>query len=105
MNATIECAGEIVIAYLCGEIDHHTAKEIRESLDRVISLNKPRHVILDFKNVTFMDSSGIGLVMGRFRTLQSYKATLETRNVSAQTKKLFELAGIGSIAIIKEVQE
>ena len=105
MNSTIETSGELVIAYLSGEIDHHTAKEIREKLDMAISVNKPNHLIIDFKNVTFMDSSGIGLVMGRYRTLQSYKGTLETRNVSPEMKKLFELAGIGSIAIIKEVQE
>ncbi len=102
MNASIEVSGELVIAYLSGELDHHTVKEIRERLDAVLSVNKPRHLILDYKNVTFMDSSGIGLVMGRYRTMQSFKGTLEVRNVSRQTKKLFELAGIGSIAIIKE---
>lgn len=102
MNASIETSGELVIAYLSGEIDHHTAKEIREEIDIVLSVKKPRHLILDFKNVGFMDSSGIGLIMGRYRTLQSFKGTLEVRNVSPQTKKLFELAGIGRIAIIKE---
>ena len=49
-----------------------------------------------------MDSSGIGLVMGRYRLMQNFKGTLEIRNVSAQTKKIMELAGLGSIAIIKE---
>ena len=105
MNATIETSGELVIAYLTGEIDHHTSKEIRDKLDTVLSVKKPRHLILDFKNVSFMDSSGIGLVMGRYRTLQSFKGTLEVRNVNKVTKKLFELAGIGSIAIIKEEQK
>lgn len=104
MNATVENSGELVIAYLNGEIDHHTVKEIREKLDSVISVKKPTHLIIDFKNVSFMDSSGIGLVMGRYRTLQAYKGTLEVRNVDRITKKLFELAGIGSIAIIKEVK-
>lgn len=104
MNATIEVSGELIIAYLFGEIDHHTAGDIREALDTKISLHRPKHLIIDFKNVSFMDSSGIGLVMGRYQALQSFHATLELRGVSAQTKKLFELAGIGSIAIIKEVQ-
>ncbi len=103
MNVTIETSGELVIAYLVGEIDHHSASEIRSKLDNTISLRRPKHLIIDFKNVSFMDSSGIGLVMGRYRLLQSYKSTLELRNVSPQTKKLFELAGIGNIAIIKEI--
>ena len=102
MNVTVEQSGSLVIGYLSGEIDHHTAREIRDKLDKIISINKPSHLILDFKNITFMDSSGIGLVMGRYRTLRSYKGTLEIRNVNPQTKKLLELAGIGSIAIIKE---
>lgn len=103
MNVTIESSGNLIIAYLNGEIDHHSSAAAREKIDNVLSLKKPQHLILDFKNVTFMDSSGIGLVMGRFRLMQSFRGTLEIRNVTAQTKKLMELAGLGSIAIIKEV--
>lgn len=102
---TVEKSGELLIAYLSGEIDHHNAVDMREKIDREIAVNRPRHLILDFKNVTFMDSSGIGLVLGRFRTMQTYKGTLEIREVSKHTKKLFELAGIGGIAIIKEIKE
>ena len=103
MNVTIESSGNLVIAYLYGEIDHHTAVDIRDKIDNAVSYIKPSHLILDFKNVTFMDSSGIGLVMGRYRLLMNFHSTLEIRNVTKQTKKLMELAGFGSIAIIKEV--
>lgn len=104
MNVTIESSGSLMIAYLIGEIDHHTSIQLREKIDNVIAFKKPKHLILDFKNVTFMDSSGIGLVMGRYRLMQGYKGTLEIRNVTKQTRKLMELAGLGSIAIIKEIQ-
>lgn len=102
MSVTIESSGSLIVAYLIGEIDHHTASLIREKIDSTISFKKPSHLILDFKNVTFMDSSGIGLVMGRYRLMQNFKGTVEIRNVSPRTKKLMELAGLGSIAIIKE---
>ncbi len=104
MNVTIEASGSIVIAYLIGEIDHHTAADVREKIDSIIKFKKPNHLILDFRNVTFMDSSGIGLVMGRYRLLQSISqsAGLEIKNVTPQTKKIMELAGLGRIAIIKE---
>lgn len=101
MNVTIESSGNLVIAYLYGEIDHHSAVSVREKIDNSLSYLKPNHLILDFKNVSFMDSSGIGLVMGRYRVMQSFKGTLEIRNVSEKTKKIMELAGLGSIAIIK----
>lgn len=104
MNVTIEASGSIVVAYLIGEIDHHTAGAVREQIDSVISEKKPNHLIIDFRNVTFMDSSGIGLVMGRYRLLQSISptASLEIKNVTTQSKKIMELAGLGRIAIIKE---
>lgn len=106
MNVTVEASGSVVIAYLIGEIDHHTAGEIREKIDNTIMFKKPTHLIIDFRNVTFMDSSGIGLVMGRYRLLQSLTptATLEIKNVTVQTKKIMELAGLGRIAIIKELK-
>lgn len=104
MNVTIESSGSVVIAYLIGEIDHHTATEVREKIDSTINFVKPAHLIIDFRNVTFMDSSGIGLVMGRYRLLQSVypTASIEIKNVVPQTKKIMELAGLGRIAIIKE---
>jgi stage II sporulation protein AA (anti-sigma F factor antagonist) len=104
MNVTIESSGNLMIAYLIGEIDHHSSAQLREKIDNVLVYKKPKHLILDFKNVSFMDSSGIGLVMGRYRIMQGLKGTLEIRNVTKQTKKLMELAGLGNIAIIKELQ-
>lgn len=103
MNVTIEASGNLIIAYLIGEIDHHTSSSIREKIDNTLSFKKPQHLILDFRNVTFMDSSGIGLVMGRYRLMQTFHGTMEIRNVTPQTKKIMELAGLGSIAIIKEI--
>lgn len=106
MNVTIEARDTVVIAYLIGEIDHHTAAEVREKIDSVISFRKPAHLIIDFRNVTFMDSSGIGLVMGRYRLIKGInpKSNLEVKNVSTQTKKIMELAGLGRIAEIKEIE-
>ena len=105
MSVTVESSGNLIIAYLIGELDHHTSAETREKIDNVISYKKPQHLILDFKNVTFMDSSGIGLVMGRYRLMQNFHGTVEIRNVTPQTKKLMELAGLGSIPIIKEITQ
>ena len=106
MNVTVESSGSVIIAYLIGEIDHHTASDVREKIDNAIMFKKPNHLIIDFRNVTFMDSSGIGLVMGRYRLLKSLSnnSGVEIRNVNPQTKKVMELAGLGRIAIIKEYE-
>lgn len=105
MNVTIESSGNLLVAYLIGELDHHTAGAVRDKIDNAISYKRPNHLILDFKNVTFMDSSGIGLVMGRYRLMQSHKGSVEIRNVTKQTKKIMELAGLGRIAVINELKE
>ena len=67
----INSTGEVLTVFLQGEIDHHTAKGMREEIDRAIDFNMPSLLILDFSQVTFMDSSVIGLVMGRFKNLQN----------------------------------
>ena len=69
MSVEIRTNGETVTAYLSGELDHHSAKEMREAIDNAVELNMPSRLVLNFKNVSFMDSSGIGLVMGRYRIL------------------------------------
>lgn len=83
MNVTVEASGSVVIAYLIGEIDHHTAGDVRDKIDAAVKFKKPSHLIIDFRNVSFMDSSGIGLVMGRYRMMQSLSpmATMEIKNV------------------------
>ena len=102
MNVTIESSGNLVIAYLYGEIDHHTAVDIRDKIDNAVSYIKPSHLILDFKNVTFMDSSGIGLVMGRYRTLAKTGAQLYITGASPQIYKVMKLAGIERLAKLEE---
>lgn len=102
MSVTIESSGKLLIAYLIGEIDHHSAGQLREQIDGAIAFSKPNHLILDFSNVSFMDSSGIGLVMGRYRLMQTVHGAVEIRNVTAKVKKIMELAGLGRIAVIKE---
>ena len=89
MSVEINVTGEVVTAYLSGELDHHTAKE---------ELNMPTLLVLDFKDVTFMDSSGIGLVMGRYRNLQKTRAELHITGTSPSIYKVFRLSGIEKLA-------
>ncbi|MBQ6847360.1 MAG: anti-sigma factor antagonist [Clostridia bacterium] len=98
MSVQINVTGEVVTAYLGGELDHHTAKEMREAIDSAVELNMPTLLILDFKDVTFMDSSGIGLVMGRYRNLLKTGAELHIMGAPPQIYKMLKLAGIERLA-------
>lgn len=71
MECEIIMTTDTLIAMLDGEIDHHTAKGVREKIDSEIETNSPKILVLDFSDVTFMDSSGIGLIMGRYKLMKA----------------------------------
>lgn len=92
-------------AYLSGEIDHHHAKELREAIDFAVREQYPPFVILDFRRVTFMDSSGIGLIMGRSRLMEEYGGTLEIHNPPPQIRKVLRISGADRLAVIRSHTE
>lgn len=94
-----------VTAFLEGEIDHHTASALRMEIDDAIQRNKPKTLKMDFADVTFMDSSGIGLVMGRFRTVQPLGGKLIVSNLSPQVYKIMQLAGLEKIVTLSKREE
>lgn len=98
MSVEIKVNGEVVTALLSGELDHHTAREMRTAIDSAVDLNMPTLLILDFSGISFMDSSGIGLVMGRFRNLSRSGAQLHITGASPQIYKVMKLAGLERLA-------
>lgn len=102
MAVDIKCNGEVITAYLSGELDHHNAKSIREEIDKAIELNMPSLVILDFGEVSFMDSSGIGLVMGRFKLLSKTGAELHISGTNPSIYKVMKLSGIERLAKLEK---
>ncbi|XOQ48825.1 MAG: Anti-sigma factor antagonist [Eubacteriales bacterium] len=91
-------------ALLSGEIDHHSAREIRTEVDEVASKVKPKRMTLDFSGVQFMDSSGIGLVMGRCKLLQMWGGTVRVANLNPKIEKIVSLAGLNQLCtIVKDV--
>lgn len=102
LSVKIDTTGQVVTAYLEGDIDHHTAREMRELIDKEIELNMPTLLVLDFSSVGFMDSSGIGLVMGRYRVLSKTGAELAVTGCSPSIYKVMKLAGLEKLARITE---
>ena len=100
MPVNIDVTGEVLTARLEGELDHHAAVAIRQEIDNTIDSARPTLVIIDFRNLTFMDSSGIGLVMGRYKKTQEIGAELHIANTSPQIYKVMRLSGIDRLAVI-----
>lgn len=100
MAVQIDIADEICIARIIGDIDHHNARELRESIDNAVIGACAHELELDFREVSFMDSSGIGLVMGRYKLMQELGGTVHLVNIAAHLKKVMVLAGLDRLAIM-----
>ncbi len=91
----------VVHARLSGEIDHHIAPSIRGAIDAKCESCRPARLILDFRKVGFMDSSGIGLVMGRYRMISLLGGRLEVVNIPPNLRKIFVLSGLEKLGVMK----
>ena len=88
-TVTFSAADDLLYAYLAGEIDHDSAQNLRIQLTRT-----PRTLVLDLGGVGFMDSSGVGLILGRQRCARSLGGTLRIQHAPEQLRRVLQLAGI-----------
>ncbi|WP_407382539.1 anti-sigma factor antagonist [Ruminococcus sp.] len=91
----------VVTAKLGGEIDHHLAPKLRGEIDAKCESSRPSRLVLDFGRVGFMDSSGVGLVMGRYRMISLLGGKLEVVNVPPNLEKIFVLSGLENLGVMK----
>ena len=87
---------------LCGEIDHHSARETMEAVGKKIDTYLPSVCVLDFRDVTFMDSSGIAIVINAVRRMRELDGKVRLQNIPPQPMKVLKAAGIEKITQIGE---
>ena len=86
---------------LGGEIDHHNAVSIRSDIDEQILLRRPSKAVLDLSGIDFMDSSGIGLIMGRYAKMKAIGGELCVLNPNERVLKILKMAGLEKIVSIE----
>ena len=91
---------DTLTVFLTGEIDHNRAAGIRSSIDSQINALRPKRLNLDFSKVSFMDSSGIGLIMGRYRSVGLVGGTLRVVNVPDSINRIIELSGVTTLGVM-----
>lgn len=94
MPATCQSEGRTLCWHLEGEIDHHRAQNISQALEREVSLRLPQSLELDFTRVTFMDSSGIALVLRAYRLMEELGGSLCLKAVPRQASRVLRAAGL-----------
>ena len=92
-----EWGGDTLFGYISGEVDHHWAAKLREAIDSQILRKAPLTLVLDLGGVTFMDSSGVGLILGRYKLMDTFGGRVIVQNPSRTVGRMLELSGIGSV--------
>ena len=100
-NIETNLVGSLLIVKICGEIDHHTARPLRAKIDEALYYYRTPRVALDLSNVAFMDSSGLGLILGRFTLTRELGGELHILNPNENVTKVLELAGTGRLIKIE----
>ena len=103
MLQTKLCASQVTVV-IGGELDHCAAPQIRSMLDDVLSDPMIVHLVLDLENLTFMDSSGIGVLLGRLRTLSARGGSLSVKGMRPSVEKLFRLSGLDRVIGIADAK-
>jgi len=105
--------GDAMLVQLTGELDHHTADHVRQSVDSELERGNVKHVMMDFSELDFMDSSGLGMLLGRYKRVTQLGGSMAVCGVGGTLIKLFELSGLFKIirqydsfdAFVSEMEE
>ncbi len=102
MDSVFTIVGTTMTIHLPEEIDHYTSDRLCTEADRLVLRKHIRCIVFDFARTEFMDSSGIGMLIGRYKRMRFMGGTVAAANVGERTKRMLELSGIGKIMDIYE---
>ncbi len=102
MHIRVKQQSDIITAYVYGELDHHSAEQVKDELDSLIRRFNEIDLVLDLTNLSFMDSSGLGVILGRYKKLKAKGGSMYIRNANSQIEKVFHVSGI--YQIIKKIK-
>ena len=103
-NCTLEfeADGDELRVLIKGEIDHYSAVRVRAQIDEKIAELRPKTTVLELSDIDFMDSSGIGLIMGRYARMQKLGGVLKLKDPSERVERICRLAGLERIVAIEK---
>ena len=105
MDTNLIYSDHVLTVELCGEVDHHISSGIREQIDSMLEECNVKTIVFDFSRVTFMDSSGIGIVLGRYNKMAVSGGQVIIRNARGLVRQILEMSGIFSLMKHEEDKE
>ncbi|BBB92941.1 MAG TPA: anti-sigma F factor antagonist [Methylomusa anaerophila] len=97
MNISTSMKKGILVIRAEGDLDMHVSNQFRQTFDEALDSSGARSAVLNFQGITFVDSSGIGVILGRYKRITAQGGKMAVTNLEPQVQKLFELAGLSQI--------
>jgi stage II sporulation protein AA (anti-sigma F factor antagonist) len=97
MEVKINIRNGVLIAKLSGELDHHNAEDVRLAIDTAFERSNVRHILFDFSDVSFMDSSGIGVIIGRYKNAKKRGGQTGVAGMNNAMQRIFDISGLAKI--------
>ncbi|MBI2875246.1 MAG: anti-sigma factor antagonist [Firmicutes bacterium] len=100
MQAELDRTPQALVVRLIGELDHFSVQGMGPKIDRQLSRIKPPNLVLNLKGLTFLDSSGVGLILGRYRQVRAKGGTVAACHLGPQVRKVFDIAGLSDLLLL-----
>lgn len=97
MGFSTRYRGNVLVVSLSGELDQHTADELRTAIEKELDKDIARHMLLDLSQLAFMDSSGVGVLLGRFRRIHAQGGKMAAYALHPHLERLYELAALSRV--------
>lgn len=103
MNA--EVMGKVLIVRLIGELDHYYSEQVKEFVEKEMESNQTQHLVWNLSGLQFMDSSGLGVILGRYRQVNEMGGSVTVCGLNTQVKRLFQLSGLFKIMYVDKTEK
>ncbi|MCL7748222.1 MULTISPECIES: anti-sigma F factor antagonist [Halalkalibacter] len=105
LQIDLEQKGSVLLVRLQGELDHHTAEELRGQVEQVLADGQVKHIVLNLELLSFMDSSGLGVILGRYKQVKANSGEMVVCAISPSVKRLFEMSGLFKIIRLEDSEQ
>jgi stage II sporulation protein AA (anti-sigma F factor antagonist) len=105
LSVNLVVRNNVLCIRLEGELDHHTAEVLRAQVDESIQKNSIHHIVLNLEKLSFMDSSGLGVILGRYKLIKNIGGEMVVCAISPPVKRLFEMSGLFKIIRLEETEK
>ncbi|MET3505665.1 anti-sigma F factor antagonist [Halalkalibacter oceani] len=105
LQIDLQQKGSVLLVRLVGELDHHTAEKLRNQVEDNLAKQQIKHIVLNLEQLTFMDSSGLGVILGRYKQVRAVGGEMVVCAISPAVKRLFEMSGLFKIIRLEESEQ